>query len=287
LFAHETLSFPKILPNEAKLTPDRLGYARSAYLTPAWKRNNLTIVTEAVVNKIILARSGSAECIAEGIQYTKDGNTKTITARKEVVVAAGAINSPRLLQCSGMGSADLLQKLGIEVLVESPGVGENLQNLYMVTVSSEVKDGAKTMDGLLRNDPAAIIAAKAAYEKQSGPMATSGTSITAQLPFPGIQTKEGKRDLAKLFETYLDSEVKGGRAKSHVAFDQAHEELVRSILSSASEAAGCYISFPGWSGFDPDGSVAPPPAGVHDYFCHLAARHTLPLHLCDRIMMWP
>jgi choline dehydrogenase-like flavoprotein len=179
-----------------------------------------------------------------------------------------------ILERSGIGSAEILRKLGINVVVDNPNVGENLQNHVLVTVSSEVKDGLKTMDPLRRRDPAALDAAREAYGKGSGPLATSGTSVTGQLPFPGIKTVEGRRDLEELLETVLDAEVSGD--KSTPAFDKAHKEFVRSMLSSPAEASGCYITLPGWAAFNPDGSMAPPPNGVQGYFS-IALLSTHPL----------
>ena len=64
------------------------------------------------------------------------------------MLAAGVINSPRILELSGVGSGVLLHNLGIDVMVDHPGVGENLQNHVIVTVSAEVKDDLMTVDHL-------------------------------------------------------------------------------------------------------------------------------------------
>lgn len=249
-------------------------FSQNAYLAPALHRGNLTIMPDTLVSKVLFSKSESGEAIAEGIQYNQDGEIKMMRARKEVVICAGVINSPLILERSGIGAAELLQNLGIEVIVNNPNVGENLQNHLMVTVSSEVKDGIKTMDPLRRRDPDVLEAARHAYGKQSGPLATSGTSVTGQLPFPGIQTEEGKKELEQLFATNLNAKV--NRDKSTPAFDQAHKEFVCSILSSPEEASGCYITLPSWAAFNPDGSLAPPPNGEQGYFS-IALLSTHPL----------
>ncbi|KAK9482892.1 GMC oxidoreductase-domain-containing protein [Lipomyces starkeyi] len=169
-----------------------------------------------------------------------------------------------LLERSGIGSADLLQKLGIQVVVDNPNVGENLQNHVMVTVISEVKDDVKTMDPLRRRHIVADAATREAYGKQSGTLATSGTSVTGQLPFPGIQTDEGKKELGHLLATAM--EARANVDKPTPTFDQAHKEFVRFMLSSPDEVSGCYITSPGWATFNPDGSMAPPPDGENGYF---------------------
>ncbi|KAF5005802.1 hypothetical protein FDECE_7781 [Fusarium decemcellulare] len=237
--------------------------SQSAFLEPSLGRKNLTVLTEAAVDKIIFDTSDPANVVAKGVQYSQAGQAKVVRAGKEIVLAAGTINSPMLLERSGVGSAELLQRLGIDVVVDNPYVGENLQNHMIVTISSEVKDGVQTKDGLRRQEPAVIAAATEAYGKQSGPFATSGTSVTAQLPFPGIETDEGKRELEQIFATTL---IGARNGKYTSAFDRAHKEFVKSILSSPEEASGCYITFPGWAAFNPDGSMAPPPDGETNFF---------------------
>lgn len=249
-------------------------YAQNAYLAPALDRSNLTVLTEAVVEKIVFKTSGSGNAVAEGVTFVKDGETITASARKEVVLAGGAIHSPMLLEKSGIGSGNLLKNLGIEVIVDNPNVGENLQNHVMAMVSYQVNDDADTMDPIIRQEPEALAAAAAAYQKQSGPLATSNTSVTAQLPFPGISTEEGKKDLDQLIAQSLNADLSEGQAAT--PFDQAHKDFLRSILYSPDEALGCYIAARGWASLLPDGSMAPPPAGSDRYFS-IALLSTHPL----------
>ena len=105
-------------------------YAQNSYLTPALGRNNLSILTEAVVDKIIFKDSTSTEVVVDGVQYIKDGHTKIINAQ-EVVLAVGAINSPMLLERSGIGSAELLRNLGISTIVDNPNVGEKIGRAHV------------------------------------------------------------------------------------------------------------------------------------------------------------
>jgi len=94
-----------------------------AYLAPARRRSNLTIATHAVTTRIRFAGSR-----ASGVEYRDGrGTLHEATARRGVILSAGAIESPKLLQLSGIGAADQLRSLGIDVLVDNPAVGENLQ----------------------------------------------------------------------------------------------------------------------------------------------------------------
>src|SRR5699024_2660914 len=96
--------------------------ASRAYLRPAMKRENLTVLTGAFVTGIV--RDGNT---ATGIKYTKRGEEHIVPAG-EVIVSGGAINTPQLLQLSGIGEKEHLQSLGIDPVVDLPGVGENLQD---------------------------------------------------------------------------------------------------------------------------------------------------------------
>jgi choline dehydrogenase len=97
--------------------------AAVAYLKPIRSRKNLTIITNAQASKVLFA-----ERKAIGIEYIQAGQRYSIKAQREVLLSAGAIQSPQLLQLSGIGPAKLLQEFGIPVLHDSPGVGENLQD---------------------------------------------------------------------------------------------------------------------------------------------------------------
>ena len=100
----------------------RMSAAR-AYLHPALKRPNCEVITQAQVTRILFA-----DRIANGVEYIRNGQIRQVKANREVIVSAGAINSPQLLQLSGIGDADLLQNFGIEPLHQLPGVGRNLQD---------------------------------------------------------------------------------------------------------------------------------------------------------------
>jgi choline dehydrogenase len=117
--------------------------AARGYLHPAMKRRNLTVRINAHVTEIVLAGKR-----AVGVRYRKggrDGAPVEVRAAKEVILSGGAVNSPQLLQVSGIGPAPLLQSLGIEVRHALPGVGENLRDHYAPRFVARVK-GAETIN---------------------------------------------------------------------------------------------------------------------------------------------
>ncbi|MFP3426323.1 choline dehydrogenase [Pseudoalteromonas sp. SIMBA_162] len=97
--------------------------ASREYLDPVKSRSNLTVITGALAQKVIL--DGKK---ATGIEYKVNGNVQTAHAAKEVVLSAGPIGSPHILQLSGIGDKDILEKAGVEVSHHLPGVGQNLQD---------------------------------------------------------------------------------------------------------------------------------------------------------------
>jgi choline dehydrogenase len=97
--------------------------AANAYLRPAMGRSNLSVRTHVLVGRVLF--DGRR---AVGVSYTRGDQEQVVRARREVIVSAGPINSPKLLKLSGVGPAAELTALGIPVLHDLPGVGENLQD---------------------------------------------------------------------------------------------------------------------------------------------------------------
>jgi len=116
--------------------------ATNAFLRPVLHRKNLTVVTGALVSRIRLAGKQ-----ASGVEFTKDRDSFYAEAKSETILAAGAIGSPQLLQLSGIGPGDLLQKLQIPLVHSLPGVGENLQDHLQIRMQYKVKN-VQTLNGM-------------------------------------------------------------------------------------------------------------------------------------------
>jgi choline dehydrogenase len=97
--------------------------AAMAYLRPARRRANLRVESRCLATRILFEATRAA-----GVEYAQGGRVVHARARREVIVAGGAINSPQLLLLSGIGDADALKKLGVAAVAHVPGVGENLQD---------------------------------------------------------------------------------------------------------------------------------------------------------------
>jgi len=145
--------------------------AADAFLRPALRRPNLLVRTGAQVDRIEL--DGAR---ASGVRFVVDGQAFTATARGEVVLAAGAIGSPSILQRSGIGDGDQLSQLGIDTVAHLPGVGGNLQDHLQIRCAYKVR-GALTL-----NTRAASLFGKGmiALEyllKRSGPMSMAPSQL--------------------------------------------------------------------------------------------------------------
>jgi choline dehydrogenase len=102
--------------------------AARAFLHPALSRPNLALLLNT---QVVRLNFNGTRCV--GVKLVKDGAIKDIAADKEVILAAGAINSPKLLMLSGVGDAKALRSLGVEVVEDVPGVGKNLQDHVLVS----------------------------------------------------------------------------------------------------------------------------------------------------------
>lgn len=119
--------------------------ASTAFLRPARQRPNLTVMTGVLVTRVLIERG-----IATGVQWLANGQAVQGRAEREVLLAAGALQSPQLLQLSGVGPAAQLRQLGIEVKADAPEVGHNLQDHYQARVIVKLKE-RKSLNNDVRN----------------------------------------------------------------------------------------------------------------------------------------
>ena len=112
----------------------RASTARS-YLRPVMGRSNLEVVTNATVHRLVLDGKRAA-----GIEFSRDGKTERADANAEVILCAGAIGSPHILQLSGIGDPNHLAQIGIEIKHDLKGVGKNFQDHFIVRVQADVQN---------------------------------------------------------------------------------------------------------------------------------------------------
>lgn len=147
-----------------------------AFLRPARKRPNLTIWTEAQVEKLIIEGDGALRC--SGVRVHRRGMVQNVHATKEVVLSAGAVNSPQILQLSGIGPAGLLKEHGIGVVMDAPHVGENLQDHLQIRAVYKVH-GTRTLNTLANSLMGKIGIGMEYLFKRTGPMSMSPSQLGA------------------------------------------------------------------------------------------------------------
>ena len=165
--------------------------AADGYLRPARRRANLTVITGAVARKILFT-----DLAATGIEFTLEGKLKQAHAAREVIVCAGAVRSPQLLELSGLGRQSLLAAHGIETILDQPSIGENLQDHLMARICYETPETG-TINHMLGHRTAQAREALRYLLFRSGMFATASLTATAfvrsapELPLPDLRIQIG------------------------------------------------------------------------------------------------
>ena len=153
--------------------------ASKAFLRPVRRRANLEVRTGALVQRVIVERRGDGSLRATGVECIgADGLAQQLRAARAVVLAAGAIGSPQLLQLSGIGPAPLLAQHGIALAQELPGVGGNLQDHLQIRAVFGVS-GAKTLNTMAHSLWGKARIGLEYLLNQSGPMSMAPSQLGA------------------------------------------------------------------------------------------------------------
>ncbi|KAI0072987.1 alcohol oxidase [Panus rudis PR-1116 ss-1] len=132
-------------------------YATTAFYLPNRDRHNLSVLVAAPVNKVLTDKS-NGKITATGVEFQHAGKVYTVNANKEVILSAGALKTPQILELSGFGQKEVLQKIGVPLVKELPGIGNNAQEHTFAGISWELKDDVELDTIDLLRDPA--VAAK-------------------------------------------------------------------------------------------------------------------------------
>ncbi|USX14549.1 GMC family oxidoreductase N-terminal domain-containing protein [Oxalobacteraceae bacterium OTU3CAMAD1] len=163
-----------------------------AFLKPVSGRPNLTVMTGCHVERLQIEMSDQGP-VCKGVIFTGGGAKYQAMAAKETVLAAGAVGSPHILQCSGIGSAAKLLDHGIAPLAELPGVGENLQDHLQLRMVYKLGGGARTLNTMASNWFGKMKIGLEYAMFQSGPMSMAPSQLgafarsDANQPTPNLQ----------------------------------------------------------------------------------------------------
>lgn len=215
-------------PNSMNPETGERSHSRNSYYDPVSTRPNLKILLETVATEIVF--DNSEKMSAKGVKITnsKANSATTVYAKKEVILAAGALNTPRLLQLSGIGPRPVLEAAGIPVKLAHDGVGSNFQDHPYMGVAFNVSNMSTPNPTSLTSDPAFNASAWEEYRvNKTGPLTQARGNSLAFIPLPEIDPQryqslasqlESQEDGAYLPPIYKDSKklLKGVRAQRKI-----------------------------------------------------------------------
>jgi choline dehydrogenase-like flavoprotein len=181
---------PSWFGNTMDKATGRRAHARYAYIDPINERTNLKIITKTTAQKIIFDEA-KKPTKAVGVEITDDATNKTsvVYAKKEVVLAAGAIQTPKLLQLSGIGPRSVLEAAGVKVKVELDAVGSNFQDHPYATVIFNTTTKTFPNPGLMNTNATFNASAWAQYEAdKTGPYTVARGNALAFISLPDMAT---------------------------------------------------------------------------------------------------
>lgn len=176
----------------------------TAYLKPALKRPNLTVVTDALAEKLLL--DGKR---VTGVQFLTGGRSRTVKAAREVILSGGTINSPQLLMLSGIGPQQHLRDVGVQVVHDLHGVGGNLQDHFGGQITWKCRHPITLNDVMLSNRRKAIAGLKWLLLR-NGPLSLPAGQAGL---FTQVLEESGRPDLQFLFQSFSGGYYKDGLYK--------------------------------------------------------------------------
>ncbi|KAJ9654879.1 hypothetical protein H2198_006152 [Neophaeococcomyces mojaviensis] len=191
-FYHTLAAIARTGPHKGKRS-----HAARGYFEPNQGRPNLRVTTESLVTRINL--DGDR---ATGVTYKHAGQEHTVKVNREVIVSGGTINTPQILELSGIGDPAILSKVGIDCKIENKAVGENFQDHVVIIISHQTKEGIDTLDSIARKEVLEG-AMKAYQEEQTGPIACTST-VQGFFPFKLFATPEEQAAAIKRIEEMKD-----------------------------------------------------------------------------------
>ncbi|KAI0636746.1 GMC oxidoreductase [Trametes polyzona] len=160
-------------------------YAANAYYEPNSSRKNLVVLTNATVSKINF-RPGSSPLVATSVEFLHSGQKYIAAARKEVILAAGSFQTPQLLELSGIGNRELLNKRGVQTLVDLPSDHVYVYSIHEIDPQYETVDFAR--------DPEEAVRQQELYKSGKGYLTSALASLFGFVPAKTFATEDQLRD---------------------------------------------------------------------------------------------
>lgn len=243
--------------------PGRRSYAATGYLRPNLQRPNLRVLTEALATKIVLEGDK-----AVGVEFSHGGKQCQVKVSKEVVLSGGVINSPQLLELSGIGDPEVLAAAGVECKIKNENVGKHFEDHVLGGMVYDLKPGINSLDAMHGEEYSAAM--QEMYRKtNNGPLGSPGMLM-------GFVSYASLVDKKTLDETI--SEIrKNSLAKTD--WEKRQEDVIVKQLSDPTFAniqtfcIGCQLDVS--RGDDQTGFFAPPPKGKQRVSMLVCLEHPL------------
>ncbi|KIK75711.1 GMC oxidoreductase [Paxillus rubicundulus Ve08.2h10] len=198
----------------------------TGYYCPSAKRPNLHVLSGATATRVLFNK-GTNNLTATGVTFVSDGIQYIVNATREVILSAGVLKTPQLLELSGLGNATLLESLGINPLVDLPGVGENLQEHVFIVNQYELRDTLITFDNFQNATFAST--QEAIYNKTRQGWLAATNSAFLFLPLDGFLDETETSSLLNIFDQSVQLLESTGSVSPLV---KAQLAIQRSWLSS-------------------------------------------------------
>ncbi|THU82648.1 alcohol oxidase [Dendrothele bispora CBS 962.96] len=247
-------------------------YAAPAYYGPEVRsRDNLVVLEQAVVSRILWDETtlDTDAVRANAVEYIVNGTTYKVNVTREVILSAGSLKSPQVLELSGIGNPDVLEAAGVNVIVNSTGVGENMMDHLLLVTDFVVNDGVLTLDWLTNNETFLAEQRELFTSKGQGAFTYAGR-LTAPIPMQDLASN-GTAELQPLIDSLqadLDS-------RKSTPLHAAQHDLLKKMLDSGDIGFASPIALPrgGASGgpFDPNTNYV----SLALYYMHEFSRGTV------------
>ena len=190
-------------------------YAVTGYLAPNSARHNLKVLTEATVTKVLLNQDAGIPT-ATGVTFLSNGKEFAVSAKREVILAAGVVQTPQILELSGIGRRDVLESVGLPCIIENERVGEQFVDHPVTALSYNLAEGEMSLDHMTQE--AVMGEAMQKYGRGEGGPLANGMNENAFLAVAHIATPEEMARINDRFGHFLED-----RMRDSSFFDEVHD----------------------------------------------------------------
>ncbi|TKA79948.1 hypothetical protein B0A49_01278 [Cryomyces minteri] len=238
-------------------------YAATGYLRPNLGRPNLKVLTEAHAAKVIL--DGDE---AKGVEFIHGGKTYTANASREVILSAGVIQTPQLLELSGIGDPEILEKAGVKCVVENKSVGANFQDHVLGGMLYNLAPGVLWMDELHNEEYAK--AQQEVYDKEKkGPYGSPGM-LMGFVSYASVASPEELESTVKEIKENSLAKTKFEKAQEQIIIDQLVDPKFANLQTFC---IPCRLDMA--AGSDQTQFFSPPPKGQNQVTLLICLEHPL------------